>query len=439
MALMVCAFGATGWALSLYWPKPDQIVRENVKISLPGKDVPEGSFISVLVGEQGKENFVLAVDAESVRAKNGTINIFWNSKSPFKSITDSKKENQYFKDGKYNIRVEIHDQTNLAKITGSASVPVVLKNKIARPNPAPGVTLINKLSFGQTNTYEVSSNVEVFQVVNDVWLPVASGLGLSGDFTVIQSVEDIRNTGEYLLRYRIGDKPNVVAYGQKTVLYENDLLKPQLYRLMTKYGHVTDHNLFSKQAQFSITDILPILPKTAVKEGDSWPNTINLKIEGLTDVIELKGTCGLDSFEWQNGHECAKLVSKDMQGTTNIVLDGGKIRSSSNKVTATVTTYFDYKNGKTIRRDIVLNIPAIIAADAGDPSKASLGQPGAVGGYSSSPFGDEGDQSVASPSVGRRSSGGPNPGSYDDQSTVDISTQPKTGTVQIRTSIVLEK
>jgi hypothetical protein len=434
-ALMVGALGATSWALSLYWPKPDQIVRENVKISLAGKDVPEGSFVSVLVGEEGKENFVLAVDADSVRTKNGTVDIFWNSKTPYRSITDPKTF-RCFTDGKYSIRVEVHNQSNLAKIIGSATVPVVLKNKIARSNPAPGISLVNKLSFGQTNTFRVTSNVEVFEVVHDVGLPVASGLGLSGDFTVVQSVEDIRSTGEYLLRYRIGDKPSVVTYGQKMVLYENDLLKPQLYRLMTKYGQVTNSNLFSKQAKFTITDILPVLPKTAVKEGDSWPSTISLKIEGLTDAIELKGTCGLDSFEWQDGHECAKLISNGMQGTANIVLDGGKIRSSSNKVSADVVTYFDYKNGKTIRRDIVLDIPAVIAADAGDPSQAAaaMGSAGVSGGYSSSPFGDEGEPANMTMRSSRSGYA-----AYGGESSDNLSSRAKKGKVLIRTSIVLEK
>ncbi|MCE5315320.1 MAG: hypothetical protein ABFD49_10080 [Armatimonadota bacterium] len=439
-AVFVVSLGAPGYALNLYWPKQDQVVRENVKISIPGSVVPEDCFISVAVGEAGHENFVLAVNSESVRAKNGTINVFWNSKAPYRTISDPKNDH-YFKDGKYVVKVDIHQQNqNSAKILDSASVPIILRNKIARPNPAPGVALVNKLSFGQMNTFDVSSSVQVFEVVAGVDLPIVGGLGMSGDFKVIQSVEDVRADGEFLLRYRLGEKPSVISFGQKTILYETESIKPQLYRLMTKYGNVTDRNMFSKQAKFQITDILPVLPKKSVKEGDSWPDKMSLKLEGLTDLIEFKGTCMLDSFEWQSGHECVKLISQ-MAGASGILLDDGRIRSSSNSVKAEVITYFDYKAGKTIRREVTLEFPAIIEPGAGEAgasamTTATAGSTASSGNYASSPFGGDDEDSPAPQrrvaTVASMPARGGSSGSTENSSV-------KRGKVQIRAAIAIEK
>ncbi len=86
--------------------------------------------------------------------------------------------------------------------------------------------------------------------------------------------------------------------------------------------------------RFKIMDTLPVLPGKPVKEGDSWPVAFNVKIEGLTDVIRLQGMSRLDSFEWQNGIECAKIVSEGLIGSAKLSLAGGKIRSSADTVTA---------------------------------------------------------------------------------------------------------
>lgn len=418
-------------AMAVYWPKPDQTVRERVKISIPGKSVPKDTFISVLVGESGKENFVLAVDSDDVRSKNGTINIFWNSKAPYRTVSNPK-DDHFFKDGKYNIKIEVHRQSkDSSGIIDSASVPVVLKNKIARPNPAPGIKLVNKLSFGQVNTYQVTSDVQVFEVVSNIDLPIVGELGMSGEFKVVQSVEDVRSDGEYLLRYRIGDNPTVTEFGQKTTLYENDELKPQLYRLMNKYGHVTDHNMFSKQAKYNISDILPVLPNHAVKEGDSWPDKMSLKLDGITNVIDLKGNCALDSFEWQNGRECVKLISQ-MAGKSSIALASGKIYSSDDMVKAKVITYFDYKNGKTIRRDVILEFPAVVepgAGDVGQTSGTAAPKPSTKY-YSSMPLADD---AMSRPNMMAGKS------SNTSGSLGDVQTTVKKGKVQINASIALVK
>lgn len=420
-------------ALTILSPTPGQIVRETVKITIPADAVPTTGapgFISVLVEENGAEKFVAAYGRASAHEAGNKLTFYWSSKAPYYDSNAPMKQN-YFKDGPHKMKVQVHNADG--KAIDSATVDINIQNKVPRPNPAPAVTLVNKLGFGQMNTYRIRSDVQVFEVVAKVGLPILGGLGIQGDYTVVQSVEDVRPDGSLLMRYRIGDKPYISSQGVKTILYEDQQIKPQLYRLVTKYGKVINPNMFSKQAQYSIMDVLPMLPAKAVKEGDSWPDKINVKVEGLTQLVALEGTSQLDSFEWENGRKCAKIVSQ-LTGDTKIVLLNGQIRSTG-PITARVTTWHAYDTGKMLRRDIDLEFPAIIAPGTGDMSAGSVssGVPSMLqplqaltNYYKNLPF-DEDDDIPAGPSVTPRT----------EERTPDTTT--KKGTVRINVVVRLEK
>lgn len=465
-------------ALTLLSPTPDQVVREKVKIVMPGSAVPSGGFVNLFVGPEGAQAFVAAfsrengqdpiadklkaaishrreyirvnvadytkaedvgkqkykslVDANAVEnvkydltagseparlilKKGGepailksyfkpsndilvfrrsvsmspvekaaveitglnellnkyadlgvsTLTFYWDSKAPYRDQSNSTTD-KFFKDGRYAIKVNIHDSQG--KIVDTATVNVDLKNKVPRTNPAPAVPLVYRLSFGQIDTYAVHADVQVFQVVNAVSLPILGGLGMTSDFKVVQSVEDQRSNGEYLLRARVDEGARVGSFGKSRILYRSAANRPQLYRLITKHGNVTKANMFKKQARFAITDVLPILPRSPVKEGDTWPASMHLKVEGLTGAIAFTGTSSLDSFEWQDGHECAKIVSQ-LTGKGSISLSGGKVRSTGGDVTAQVTTFFAYRSGRALRSEIALEFPAVVEPGAGEYSE----------------------------------------------------------------------
>lgn len=353
-------------AFQLVTPTEGKAVRENVKIQVPASAVPDNGFISVLLGEPGKERFVVAISRESAKLVNQAYVFYWDSKAPFydpKAPDYDPMKPKQFKDGRYSLAVHVHDATG--RTTDQTKVNIELKNRVPRTNPAPGVVLSNRLLFGQVNDYRIHTDVSVFDVVNGMSLPLLGGLGMSADSKVVQSVEDVRPGGQFLLRYRVDDKTYVAASGYKKFLYDTDPVKPQLYRLMDSRGNVIKRNMFTKQARFQIMDILPVLPKGGVKEGDSWPDTMTLKIDGMTALMTLKGSSMLDSFEWENGRECAKIISI-LTGTAPISLVNGKVRSSTGTVTANVTTYFAYKSGKMLERRIRLTTDVIIMPGAGD-------------------------------------------------------------------------
>ncbi len=356
----LCAVQCTA-QLKLALPTEGPAVRENVKIQVPASAVPDSGFISVMVGEAKKERFVVALSRDSAKLVDGLLTFYWNSKAPYYEPSDLMKP-KYFKDGRYSFMVQVHDATGRA--VDSTRVNIELKNRVPRPNPAPGVRLVNKLTFGQYNEYRVHSDVSIFDVVNGVGLPLLGGLGISADSLLVQTVEDVRPGDQFLLRYRVDGNTYVAASGYKKLLYAADPVKPQLYRLVDSYGKVIKANMFAKQARFQIMDILPTLPRTVVKEGDSWPDHMTVKIDGITGLIKLSGSAMLDSFEWHKDRECAKITSV-LSGNAPITLVNGKVRGSGT-VAAEVTTYFAYKTGKMLERHIRLSSDAVILPGAGD-------------------------------------------------------------------------
>lgn len=398
LACAMIVFGAAQCgAFQLLAPTEGQAVREYVKIQVPADAVPEGGFISLLAGETGAEKFVVAMSRDSAKAANNILTFYWNSKAPYydPNAKDPTKPIE-FKDGRYPLKIQVHDAKG--KMTETADVNVEIKNRVPRTNPAPGIALANRLVFGQINNYRIHCDVAVFEMVNGIGLPLFGGMGLSGDMTIIQSVEDARSNGEYLVRLRTDEKTYVSSYGVKSYLYAGQELKPQLYRLLNKYGAVLTANMFAKQAKYRIMDILPVLPSGTKKEGDSWPDTMTLKIDGLTPLIKLKGSAMLDSFEWQDGRECAKITSI-LSGDIPITLANGKIRGAG-PVDAKVTTFFAYKSGMMLKRDIRFTFDASILPGAGDNPNAGDNSPNAglmpPPDAGSMPYGDETD-----PSYGR--------------------------------------
>lgn len=387
-AAMVVLSAACCAGFQLIAPTEGQAVRENVKIQVPADAVADGGFISVMVGDPGAEKFVVALSRDSAKPVGIDLAFYWNTKASYYDPSDPMKP-QYFKDGRYPLKVQIHDAKGV--VIDTANVNIVIKNRVPRTNPAPGISLANRLLFGQIDNYHVRCDVSVFEMVNGIGLPMFGGMGLSGDTLIIQSVEDARGGGQFLIRLREDEKTYVASYGVKKYLYADQELKPQLYRLVSTYGEVLTANLFAKQAKYQIMDVLPVLPTQKVKEGDSWPDSMTLKIDGLTPLIKLRGSAMLDAFEWQDGRECAKISSM-LSGDIPISLANGKIQGNG-PVNAEVSTYFAYKSGAMIRREIRLTFDALILPGANDNSGGDQGSSNSgamyAPGLGSSPYSDE--------------------------------------------------
>jgi hypothetical protein len=453
IALMVGALlGAAlpSSALKLMSPTPNQTVRESVKISIPVADLPpefvipqgevvpdkERPFITVSVGSGGSDRLVAAVSPDAGTVKNGAITFYWDSKAPYRDPQDPRND-RFLKDGRYTLTVQVY---NLGKMSDSASVDIQLKNKLDRSNPAPGVRLVNRLVFGESHTYAAHAEVQVFHVVAGTGLPILGGMGMTSDFKIIQSVEDKRPEGTYLLRCRMDPEGFISSFGQKLRLFASDQPTPQLYRLVDKFGNVLTRNVFSRQGKYTIMDVLPVLDQRPVREADTWPTAFDLKIEGITRVIPLAGDSQLDSFEWQNGHECAKIIST-LKGPGAISMDNGRIRSSSTQVDALVVTYFAYKTGKMLRREITLEFPAVIMPGAGQIEGAGSSGATTTPGVTRPPvYAPEPglEEDMAAPGI-LVPPGGPYSGPSSSAGTQTGEPVAKKGSVQIKVVVRLEK
>lgn len=427
--------------LALVSPTENQIVREMVKVTIPASALPAGfvapkgeavpeknrPFAALLVQEKDRRQLVTALAPDAGAVKNGVFTFYWDSKAPYREKSDAKAD-KYFKDGKHTLIVELHDATG--KVADSASVTVDLRNKVDRSKPAPAVALAHRLNFGQINTYDLRTDVQVFEMVSGMGLPILGGLGISGDFKVILNVEDVRDNGDRLLRCRIDRDAWVSSFGRKSTLFQTEDDTPQLYRLIRKTGEVITPNLFSRQGRFTIMDVLPVMPAKPVKEGDSWPCGFTLKIEGITRMIAFSGTSMLDSFEWQDGHECAKIISR-LSGQGALSLANGKIKGEGASCTCTTTTYLAYKSGRMIRNVITLEFPATILPGAGESEGGPEGMPAAQ--PPAGPYEPESEEMAPTP---RGPYGLKNPA---EKANTEMEPGTKKGSVQINLVVRLEK
>ena len=368
LSILVC-IAVPAVALNLISPTDQQVVREKVDITLAADALPDGGFVSLYVSPTDKietDSFSVALSPDEAVRKGSKVTFFWDTKTPFRDELNQKSV-ILLKDGSYTIRVNVHDRES--KIKDYTTIKVVLKNKIVRSSPAPGILLQNKLALAQSDTYDIKAAAQVY---NDQAAPILASLGLSASMGVYQTVEDIWPDGSRLLRYKVSPDTYVTTLGTLRYLYPNAATRPQLYKLVSPAGGVITHNVFARQKMFSVLDILPVLPNRKVKEGDSWNDAMSFKVDGVTEDLDLKGTAVLDSFEWEQGKECAKIIS-NLSSESQISLLNGRLTSDVGKITAKVTSFFDYKHGKCIKREVLMDYAALIQSGLESGSGAGMG------------------------------------------------------------------
>ncbi len=368
LSILVC-IAVPAVALNLISPTDQQVVREKVDITLAADALPDGGYISLYVSSTDKivtDSFTIALSPDGAIRKGSKVTFAWDSKTPFRDELNPKSV-ILLKDGTYTVRVNVHNRES--KVTDYTTIQVVLKNKIVRSSPAPGILLQNKLALGQSDSYDVKATAQVY---SDQATPILGALGLAASMSVYQTVEDVWPDGSRLLRYKLGQDTYVTTLGSLKYLYPNPATRPQLYKLVNPTGNVVTHNVFARQKMFSVMDILPVLPNRKVKEGDSWNDAMTFKVDGVTEDLDLKGTAVLDSFEWEQGRECAKVIS-NLSSDAQISLLNGRLSSDVGKITAKVTSFIDYKRGKCLKREILMDYAALIQSGLESGSGAGMG------------------------------------------------------------------
>ena len=117
----------------------------------------------------------------------------------------------------------------------------------------------------------------------------------------------------------------------------------------------------------SFEGILPRLPDTAIKAGESWTTPIDKNIKQGQIAITLKGegTSLLEGFETIQGMECVRIKSQSKSTIEGSGTQMGQELNLKGDVTAATTWYFAYKKGILVKltsdvsEDIKINIGAM--------------------------------------------------------------------------------
>lgn len=374
LALSLTTIGAQmAGALTLMSPTEGQTVRENIKFVFPSAALPKDGYVSLNVMNGNDEQLITATedDSESITASGDQTTFIWNTKSAFFTSADDRT-GRFIGDGQHTLRLHIHDVNG--NTVDSQIVTVNVKNIIDRPSSEPAILLFYKLPYGQQSLYSVQSRVALFDSSDN---PTYDTLRLSGEFKLSQSVEDVQPDGQRLVRYKVGSNAWLSYFGGRQPIYTQINRPPQVYRLVNKFGRVTDPDVVGgRNKNINVMDILQVLPSTPVKTGDTWPDKMNLKLEGLTDLINLDGTATLTGFEWQDGRECAKIES-ELKGPGMIRFQGIQSTQDS-QITVKSITYFAYNENRAIRRDLDISFPAYIAQGTSLMGPTGVG-PGVTG------------------------------------------------------------
>lgn len=335
-------------AVTISSPTEGQIVRDKVRIVVPRSSLSPDVATSmgfVAIKVDGRFISAVGVDMATTKSKTGepVIVYTWDTKAPITG-TNMPEDQRYYRDGEHEIIVEGHgpgpkgDTIALEKI----AVKVVLKNKIPQPNPAPPMKLRYTYHFGQQTKYKVNLSGEVLSI---------AGVSLSGgqapilaQYAITQAVEDVQRDGSAMLRYKVNkDEGFTQLFGNVVLLAQTGQPFKSVYKVIDKTGRTLEENVLSTKSEAPVTDCLVWLPSRAVQVGESWPTSTKLKIEGVTDIFTLSGMSTFDSLEWENGHKCAKIVSR-LTGQPNF----GFLPGISGPVDVIGVSYFAYDLGKVI-------------------------------------------------------------------------------------------
>lgn len=119
-----------------------------------------------------------------------------------------------------------------------------------------------------------------------------------------------------------------------------------------------------RDANELLADLLPVLPGTAIKTGESWTTPVdrNLHQGQITVAIKGEATSVLEGTETIQGMECVKIKTVTKSAVQGSGSQMGQELNLKGDTTATATWYFAYKKGLFIKMtsdevsDIKINV-----------------------------------------------------------------------------------
>ncbi|MDO8682307.1 MAG: hypothetical protein Q7N50_02335 [Armatimonadota bacterium] len=359
----VCFALASGsvCAQKLLKPVDGATVREVVRIAITRDAVPRGGYISVFI-----DGRFVGAGATVSDASPQAVVFAWNSKAQFEDATLSLAD-RLPKDGNHKLRVQIHEASGMMKEAITSSF--VLANKAPRLSPNDKIKLAYRFQTGAASVYRVKIDS---QMTSNSGSAVGGGIPITGEYKVIQTIEDARPDGSALVSYRIDAGGSFAVLGQPAMI-NGGKESGSVYKEVNRYGQVIrregklQDNVLSRSGRGSIPDILAQLPRTEVKIGDSWKaaEKEEFRIEGVGEIVGLGATSTLEDLEWEKGQVCARIKSV-FSGAGRLVANDKN--QTQTRVSGEGIFYVGVKTGKLVKSSVFLS--SYVNLDAPSPGSA---------------------------------------------------------------------
>jgi hypothetical protein len=351
-------------------PVTGATVRESVPVRIARAALPTSGYATVTIDG----NFIKATALPD--DDSGTIYV-WDTKAPY-TLPDNPDQKLYVSDGDHVITVAIYNRDNT--VYGTASAKVRVSNTI--PELKDGLKLVYKWQNSQDVKFHRTSELDI----------VNSSSGLPPD-TVQKSdvyfrrtVEDTENGTDVLIRDQVQPDGVVTTSGAPGYVQSKYQLKGRL-RTVSASGVTLRNNPPLSTVGSHYGFAVPAFPPRRVQVGDSWQAPIEVALQWASEhPTVLRGTGRLDSFEWQDGYPCAKVI-ENYTGPARLEIDsvtGDVPAIQGANVQVTRTVWFAYTSGKLIHVSTDMKVDASlttgqVSAIGGDPGKQAPPAPDPAG------------------------------------------------------------
>lgn len=366
-------------------PQNNARVREKVEVRVPLRSVPPGAFIGVTIDNQ----FVEAIAPSAMRTDREKDQLVYDWDTKALKVPD----------GKHKIELTLYSpggETQAPRILERTSVNLEVANQIKVP--AGGILLRYRWTPNRAVSYRSSFQIKNVSEVKQSGLTPQEELLIDMQYGMLLSVLTPSTTQSLISWTPL--TPMKILTGQQYNFYDEQSVGPVFQEIgSTGAVHYQSHALGREGGTtfYSVGD-LPILPARKVPVGFEWASQIvlydALESGSKGDVaIAQRIPCRakLESFEWEKGYKCAKIVyelSGTIPGRTQVA--GMSLDRMKFKLHRVV--YFAYDIGQVVRSSLNIELEQTIRQQGGGMMGGmGTGGPPGIGGRGGFGMGGEDD------------------------------------------------
>lgn len=319
---VLLAVPAHAMALRILSPTPDEVVREKVAIKVPTAAIPGPPAVPAKGATEGQ--LIVDIDnrfaAAVARQDKATTVYIWDTKGE----TDPAGP---VKDGRHEIEVSATDAFG-EPYGNTDRVEVFVRNQLS--NPPKKVRL--RYHFQQDEVHDYAEKVRVRQAGVDIF---------TANVKIRSTVDDMEGSGA-MIREKIERDSVENDQGQDAPFY---LAGRSLNMTLFPTGAVKP-GYKMRLDQAKAVQPLIAFPVAPVSVGSTWTSMLRLNpFYQQMDAVTIRAQNTLESFEWEQGFETAKIVST-FKGPALVSVAGVPTRFQLN---GKRTTWFAFRVGKIIR------------------------------------------------------------------------------------------